>query len=119
MKRSPRPLLPLLLLVLPAAVPATEMQDEISHLLQFVESTTCQYERNGDLHTGTEAVEHIRRKFEHFRDRIDSAEKFIELAATKSTISGRYYVVHCAGQPEVTSRDWLLRELKRYRYADN
>ena len=32
---------------------------EIDHLLDFVAKTTCKYERNGTLHAGPEAKEHI------------------------------------------------------------
>ena len=37
-------------------------QQEIDHLLTFVESTQCKYERNGTIHTGPEAAAHIKRK---------------------------------------------------------
>lgn len=96
---------------------ASVMQNEIDHLLGFVESTTCQYERNGQLHSGVQAVAHIRNKYNYFKDDIDSTEKFVELSATRSTMSGRYYHVLCAGSPEMTSQQWLLQELQRYRAA--
>ena len=92
-----------------------DMQQEIDHLLQFVEHTKCHYERNGQLHSGKEAAEHIKNKFHYFQDDIDSAEKFIELSATKSTMSGKYYLVHCPNHPTMRSQEWLLRELNSYR----
>ena len=94
---------------------AADMQQEIDHLLQFVERTNCQYERNGTFHAGLEAMEHIKKKYRYFKDDIDSTERFIELSATKSAMSGKYYLVHCPNQPTVRSQDWLLRELKNYR----
>ncbi|MCU7960244.1 MAG: DUF5329 domain-containing protein [gamma proteobacterium symbiont of Bathyaustriella thionipta] len=94
---------------------AATMQNEIDHLLEFVKNTDCQYERNGDLHSGPEAVAHIRKKYNYFKDDIDSSEKFIELSASKSTMSGKFYMIHCADQPSIKSQQWLLQELHRYR----
>ena len=71
------------------------MQKEIHHLLQFVEHTDCLYERNGTLHSGKEAVEHIKNKYRYFKNEIDTTERFIELSATKSTMSGKFYWVRC------------------------
>ena len=39
-------------------------QTEISHLLKFVSETQCQYERNGTMHTGKEAKNHIQKKYD-------------------------------------------------------
>ena len=90
-------------------------QDEINHLLVFLESTDCRYERNGTLHNGAEAVEHIKKKYSYFSDDIKSTEDFIKYSATKSKISGEYYKVHCINKLPINSHDWLLRELKAYR----
>ena len=46
---------------------------------------------------------------------IKSTEEFIELSATKSTMSGNYYTVKCVGKETITTQYWLLEELKRYR----
>jgi hypothetical protein len=102
-------------LITSTPVIAADMQQEIDHLLQFVERTNCQYERNGQLHTGKEAVKHIKIKYNYFKNDINSAEKFIELSATKSTMSGKFYFVHCPNRPKLKSQEWLLHELKTYR----
>jgi len=94
---------------------ANGMKSEIDHLLSYVEMTVCQYERNGSVHSGRDAAEHIKKKYDYFKDEITSTEKFIELSATKSTMSGKYYLIHCPGKPAVRSQDWLLDELKIYR----
>ncbi|MDX8378302.1 MAG: DUF5329 family protein [Mariprofundales bacterium] len=93
------------------------MQQEIEHLLEFVASTQCQYERNGTKYSGKKAVAHIQKKYRYFKDDIDSTEKFIELSATKSTMSGRYYNIHCKNKPVIKTQDWLLQELQTYRNA--
>lgn len=102
-------------LIIPTPVIAADMQQEIDHLLSFVEHTECQYERNGQMYSGKEAVEHIKKKYNYFKNDIDSAEKFVELSATKSTMSGRYYFVHCPNRPKLKSQEWLLHELNNYR----
>ena len=94
---------------------AAGINEEIDHLLQFVEHTQCQYERNGKMHSGREAAEHIKKKYNYFKNDIQSAERFIELSATKSTLSGKFYLVHCPGHPPIRSQLWLLRELENYR----
>lgn len=92
-------------------------QDEINHLIDFVEKTSCKYERNGSMHTGADAKEHIVKKYEYFKEKgkINSAEDFIKYSATKSELSGNKYKVHCPGTATQYSSDWLLSELKEYR----
>ena len=94
---------------------SANMQAEIRHLLSYVASTQCKYERNGALHTGQEAVAHIKKKYDYFVDDIRTTEDFIEYSATKSKMSGKYYLIHCAEQQPVKSKDWLLAELAKYR----
>jgi hypothetical protein len=98
-----------------AQVHASELEEEISPLLLFVKNTECKYDRNGTIHNGEEAVEHIQKKYNYFKNRITSTERFIELSATQSTLSGRLYTVQCAGSEKITSKDWLLNELESYR----
>lgn len=101
------------LLISPNAL--ADMQSEIDHLLNYVKSTNCQYERNGDLHSGAEAAQHIKKKYQYYEDDIETTEDFIRLSATQSTMSKKRYRILCAGQPKVYSNDWLLAELERYR----
>lgn len=90
---------------------------EVEHLLRYLETSDCAMVRNGKAHSGADGASHVRRKYDHFRDEIDSTEKFIDLAATKSLRSGQPYEVHCPGAPPVPSADWLRTELERYRAA--
>jgi len=94
-------------------------QDEISHLLTFVASTDCMYERNGTMHDGKEAAEHINKKYAYYADDIESAEDFIKYSATKSKMSGKYYKIHCSRNAPIKSKDWLLSELKAFRQSKN
>ena len=105
--------------VISASVFASDMQTEIDHLLAFLENSECQYERNGKIHTGKDTLDHVKKKYKYFKNKIDSTEKFIEYSATKSTLSGKYYMVLCKDSPKVKTQDWLLQELKNYRSKDS
>ncbi len=109
----------ILICVISVPVFASDMQSEINHLLAFLENSECQFERNGKIHSGIDTVAHAKRKYNYFKSRINSAEKFIEYSATKSTLSGKYYMVLCKDSPKVRTQDWLLQELKNYRSKDS
>ena len=78
-------------------------------------------ERNGSRHDAQEAVEHIQKKYDYNRDDIKTTEDFIEWSASRSSLSGRAYKVHCPGEEVRPTADWLKEELKRYRkeHADS
>lgn len=97
-----------------ADVPNSQ-KNEVAHLLTFVKDSGCTLTRNGSSHTAIEGVSHIENKYDYFRDDIQSTEDFIDLSATKSTMSGKYYTVTCPGKETIKTQDWLLTELKRYR----
>jgi hypothetical protein len=94
-------------------------QSEIIYLLNFVVSTDCQYERNGNFYNGKEAFEHINKKYKYYSDDIQSTEDFIKYAASKSKMSGKYYKIHCHNKSSIKSQDWLLTELMVYRKSKN
>ncbi len=109
--RFPIRLLPVLLvLALPGALhaePGPELTARVEAVFSEVRHSGCEFFRNGKAHDPKEAEKHMRRKFEHFSDEIDSVDKFIELAGTRSLITGRAYTVRCPGQPERATADWL------------
>jgi hypothetical protein len=97
-----------------AGVPP-EQQAEVEHLIATLANSECVMIRNGKSHDGEKAADHVRRKYEHFRDEIDSTEDFIAYSATRSLISGRAYQVQCPGEDPQSSAEWLLAELEAYR----
>ena len=90
-------------------------RDEVRHLLDFVRDSGCVMERNGKRYNGEDAYTHIKKKYHYFRDEIQSSEDFIEYSATKSTLSGKYYLVFCDSDPPMRSKDWLVDELNAFR----
>jgi hypothetical protein len=97
-----------------ADVPANQLS-EVDHLLAFVKNSACIINRNGSNHSAEKGIEHIKMKYDYFRDDIKSTEDFIEYSATKSTMSGNYYMVSCPGKKAIRTQDWLMSELKRFR----
>ena len=104
----------LILLLFAGAVLADTTQ-EIGHLLDYVAKTDCKYDRNGTVHDGPEARDHMNRKYQYYRKKVKTAEDFIKYSATRSTISGKEYKIRCPGADVTSSSEWLLDELRRYR----
>lgn len=90
-------------------------QDEIDYLFNFISTTDCKFERNGKMYNGLVAVEHIKKKYKHYFDSINTTESFIRYSATKSLMSGEYYKIHCQNETAIKSQEWLLKELAAYR----
>jgi hypothetical protein len=99
-----------------AAAPAIA-QTEINYLLGFIENSACEFFRNGSWYDGKKAAAHLRDKYQILAtgDRIQTAEDFIEEAATKSSLSGQPYQVRCSGDKAVMTNQWLRDLLARYR----
>lgn len=91
-------------------------EDEVAHLLNYIEQSDCTFIRNGTSYSSAEARAHIGRKYDHIKSRISSAEQFITYGASRSSITGRAYTVDCAGASMESGR-WLGEELERYRRA--
>ena len=102
-----------------AAPTAAPVRSEIDALLARLERSGCQFERNGAWHDGAAAKEHLLRKLGAIERRgsLASTEEFIELAASKSSTSGKSYRVQCASDAPVESRAWMRRELAALRKA--
>ena len=94
----------------------SESTATIEYLLASVAASELQFVRNGKAHSGAEAVKHMRRKYEYFADRIHSPEEFIELAGTKSMLSGKPYTVR-GNDGEILTAEWLRTILAEYRDA--
>ena len=100
-----------------AATPGPATQAEIAHLLSYLESSGCQFYRNGSWYDGREARAHLEQKMNYLGSRslIGTAENFIDRAATASSVSGDTYLVRCASTRPMESRAWLRTELERFR----
>lgn len=102
-----------------AGTPVASALAEIRHLLDYLESSSCKFYRNGTWHDAKDARAHLEQKNEYLMKRslISSAEDFIEKAATSSSMSGERYLVRCQPNRTVPSSVWLSKELERLRSA--
>jgi hypothetical protein len=96
-----------------------DVRREIDALLARLQDSGCQFNRNGSWYNGSQARDHLLRKLEYLERSmtIESTEQFIELAATRSSRSGKAYEVRCGIEAPVASSTWLTRQLAVIRGA--
>ncbi len=99
------------------AAPGAAARAEIGGLMQALEDSGCRFQRNGSWHDAAEARSHLQRKYDYLLKRglADSAEQFIERAASRSSISGKPYRVACPGRTEQDAAPWFRQQLLRLR----
>ena len=87
-------------------------REEVSYLLAEIEKSGCSFERNGRTHDSATARSHMERKYKEVLKRKPDAstEDFIEAAASRSSITGRPYLVKC-GDVAVQSGEWMRQKL--------
>ena len=83
------------------------LASRINTLILTIEDSSCHFIRNGKTYTPVESVAHIKKKYKYFKKDIDSIDKFIELSASKSLISGKPYHVLCDNGQRQVSATWL------------
>lgn len=101
------------------APPSAQAEREIEQLIQALGHSGCRFERNGSWYDAARAQEHLRKKLAYLRKRglADTAELFIERAASQSSFSGKPYHVRCGQDAETTSAAWLRNRLVQLRAA--
>lgn len=107
-----------LLLTLPVSATGQQAEDldtTIQHLISYVRESDVTFERNISRHDSVEAAAHIEKKYQHFKDKIDTPEQFIELCANASLVTGKQYLIINEQGDEIPSGEWLNAELVRYR----
>jgi hypothetical protein len=114
-------ILVLALSLAPAPSDAVELsaasRAEIDALLDRLGESGCEFNRNGTWHGAPKAKAHLARKLDYLLDKklVANTEQFIELAASKSSTSGKAYSVKCKGAQPVPSAIWLTTELQQLR----
>jgi hypothetical protein len=100
-----------------AASLAPAARAEIDALLSRLDASSCTFNRNGTWYPATEARSHLLRKLKYLEDRgmVQSAEQFIERAASSSSTTGQPYLVKCGSGAPVESGTWLLSQLQGMR----
>lgn len=100
------------------AAPSPAAKKEISQLMDALSRSGCQFQRNGSWYDAAEARAHLQRKYDYLlkKDRVDTAEQFIQRAASESSVSGRAYRVKCQGREQDASA-WFGGQLQKLRHA--
>ena len=100
-----------------AQTPSSTTTREITSLFTSLETSGCEFNRNGSWYNATKATEHLKRKYDYLikKHLVDSAESFIARAATESSMSGKAYQVRCPGKATVDSKVWFQDQLLHYR----
>ncbi|MFC3191237.1 YfeK family protein [Pseudocitrobacter faecalis] len=98
-----------LLLTLPAWAKLNDHEE--ARINAMLEALSKQKElvfvRNGDEHTCDEAVSHLKLKLGNTRNRIDTAEQFIDKVASSSSITGKPYIVKIPGKSDENAQPFL------------
>ncbi|AZN37713.1 DUF5329 domain-containing protein [Iodobacter ciconiae] len=90
-------------------------EQEVNALLQFIEKANCTFIRNGSNYSAKEGADHMRDKFNKTRDKLKSADDFIEHIASSSYFSGKPYQIQCGQAAAKATGPWLSSELSRIR----
>ena len=94
-------------------------EQEITHLLNFIENSGCIFIRNNKRYDGKRARDHLNTKYQYIQKRETnvSAEQFIQYAASQSSLSKKPYTVQCGSADPILSDQWLSRELNQFRQS--
>ena len=88
---------------------------KIDFLLSSVENIKgAKFIRNGKEHDGKEAAEHLRSKLKSAGGKIQTADDFIRLCASKSLISGKPYMIRSSDGKTENSEIYFREKLKEY-----
>ena len=100
-----------------AQSPSPATSREINQLFVALENSKCEFNRNGSWYDAQKATGHLRRKYDYLLKKglVTSAESFIDLAAAKSSMSGKPYLVRCDNMRPVPSKSWFAGKLKELR----
>lgn len=108
------------LVALPTTALANKVHEEVVALLTMVERCGCDFNRNGDWYSAPDARKLLEHKYKAMltsSDGVKSAEHFIETAASRSSMSGKPYLVRCSPAAAVPTNGWMHTKLSEMRTA--
>jgi hypothetical protein len=69
--------------------------------------------RNGEEHNGKDAADHLRMKLQHAL-MVETADDFIRLCASQSSITGKPYMIRLSNGKTIKSEEYFREKLKEY-----
>ncbi len=103
-------------LLAPALARALSAADagRVERLIEHVgRQSGVSFVRNGEAFDAQRAARHLRMKLEFAAGRVRSVDEFIDHVASRSSTTGRPYLVRLADGSEVPAAQWLRAELAR------
>ena len=99
------------------AAPQAATAIEIDGLFSALLTSGCEFNRNGSWYSAKQASQHLQGKYDYLLKKglVTSTESFIDLGASKSSMSGKPYLVRCGKSPPVESRSWFMARLSQIR----
>jgi hypothetical protein len=86
---------------------------KIEHLIDAVaQLSDAKFVRNGAAYDAGKAADHLRLKLREAGERVATAEDFIRLCASRSSVSGKPYEIEFADGRRITSEAFLRAKLK-------
>jgi hypothetical protein len=96
-----------------AAAPNPVEARKIEHLIAAVEQLqNAKFIRNGTAYDARKAADHLRLKLREAGERVASAEDFIRLCGSRSSVSGKPYEIVFDDGKRMTSEAFLSARLK-------
>lgn len=88
---------------------------KIDFLISSVENIKgVKFIRNGTEYDGKKAAEHLRSKLKSAGGKVQTADDFIRLCASRSFISGKPYMIRSSDGETKNSEQYFLEKLKEY-----
>jgi hypothetical protein len=88
----------------------------IEYLIASVENLAgAKFIRNGTEYDGKQAGSHLRMKLKRAGNRVQSADDFITLCASKSYLSGKPYLISFSDGKTVAAGEYFRKKLKTFR----
>jgi hypothetical protein len=84
--------------------------DALIHAVETLEG--AKFIRNGQEYDGRKAADHLRLKLRSAGDRVRTAEDFIRLCGTQSSLSGEKYRIRLTDGTTLTAEDFFRKRLR-------
>lgn len=96
-------------------VSAHNQVQEIELLISAVSESGCTFHRNGFSYSSERAAKHLQMKYSRGKKYVVTTQDFIDVLASKSSVTGKPYTITCKDNETETVRDWLLKKLNHFR----
>ena len=101
-----------------AGTPTPLENQKIQYLISTIESLpNAQFVRNGTAYDAKSAADHLRLKLRRAGSRVATAEDFIQVCASVSSVSGSPYQIRFADGSTMTSEVFLRQKLREFEQA--